>query len=61
MPRPIGTKLRKGGILEASHSNQESPLPMKTITQMPSALQTLFTTTADDLAKKQASFNASEN
>ena len=59
--RPLDTKIRKEGSLEASHNNQEDSLSMQTIAQMPADLQSLFTTTANELAKEQASFNASGN
>ncbi len=57
MQRPICTKLRKKGNLVASHNQQESPFPMTTITQLQPILQTLLTTTADEVAKKQGLFS----
>ena len=48
----IGSKLRRKGKLEASHSNQESPISMTTITELSKKLQQLMTRTADRVARE---------
>jgi hypothetical protein len=52
------TKIKEKGILFASHRRKESPFPMTTITELNQTLQTLLTSTANTLAKKQASSDA---
>jgi hypothetical protein len=51
------SKLRKKGILEASHNTEESPFSMTTIPELSETLHCLLTKTADEVAKKQASSN----
>jgi hypothetical protein len=49
---------KEKGILFASDRRKESPFPMTTITELNQTLQTLLTSTANTLAKKQASSDA---
>lgn len=44
---------KEKGILAASHNQQESPIPMTTITELSQTLQTLLSSKADEVAKKQ--------
>ena len=53
------TKLRKRGILFASHRRKETPFPMTTITELSESLQELLGTTANEVAKKQDLSDAS--
>jgi hypothetical protein len=41
------------GNLVASQDKQESPFPMTTITELSETMQTLLTTTANEVGKKQ--------
>ena len=52
VPCPMCSKLRRKGKLEASHSNQESPISMTTITELSRKLQRLMTSVADRVARE---------
>jgi hypothetical protein len=51
-------QVKEKGILFTYYRRKESPLPMTTITELNQTLQALLTSTADTLAKKQASSDA---
>ena len=44
---------KEKGNLVASNRKQESPIPMTTITELSQTLQTLLSSKADEVAKKQ--------
>jgi hypothetical protein len=52
-------QVKEKGNLAASQDKQESPFPMTTIPELSESLQTLLSTTADTLEKKQALSNDS--
>jgi len=57
--RPIGTNLRRRVSFRVLKPKKGYPSPMTTIAELAETMQTLLTTTADALAKKQASSNGS--
>jgi hypothetical protein len=50
-------QVKEKSSLVASHNQQESPFPMTTITQLQPIIQTLLTSTADEMAKKLVLFS----
>jgi hypothetical protein len=52
-------QLKEKGIFMVTQDQERIPLSMTTIAELSGIMQTLFTTTADALAKKQALSNGS--